>query len=130
MKEMLKELCLINGVSGDESAVREFIIGKVKNFCDYRVDPLGNLICFRKGRKSSDKKLMISAHMDEVGFIVTYINNDGTLCFDEVGGVNTTVAIGRQVNVAAADEVPVFACAVSRNGELIFPTLIVFTTNP
>ena len=99
MKELLKELCLINGVSGDESAVREFIIGKVKDFCEYRVDPLGSLICFRKGRKSSDRKLMICAHMDEVGFIVTYINPDGTLCFDEVGGVNTTVALGRQVRV-------------------------------
>lgn len=99
MKELLKELCLINGVSGDESAVREFIIDKVKDCCEYRVDPLGSLICFRRGRKSSEKKLMICAHMDEVGFIVTYINADGTLCFDEVGGVNTTVAIGRQVKV-------------------------------
>ena len=52
MKELLKELCLINGVSGDESAVREFIIGKVKDFCEYRVDPLGSLICFHKKRKS------------------------------------------------------------------------------
>ena len=99
MKELLKELCLINGVSGDESAVRDFIISKVKGCCEYSVDPLGSLICFRKGRRSSGKKLMICAHMDEVGFIVTYINSDGTLCFDEVGGVNTTVALGRQVRV-------------------------------
>ncbi|MBO7395337.1 MAG: M42 family metallopeptidase [Ruminococcus sp.] len=99
MKELLKELCLINGVSGDESAVREYIISKVKEFCEYRIDTLGSLICFRRGRKSSDRKLMICAHMDEVGFIVTYINPDGTLCFDEVGGVTTTVAIGRQVRV-------------------------------
>ena len=99
MKELLKELCMLNGVSGDESAVRDHIIEKVRDFCEYRVDPLGALICFRKGRKSSDKKLMICAHMDEVGFIVTYINPDGTLCFDEVGGVNTTVAAGRQVKV-------------------------------
>ncbi|MDE5936230.1 MAG: M42 family peptidase, partial [Ruminococcus sp.] len=81
MKELLKELCLINGISGDESAVRENIISKISGYCDYRVDNLGNLICFCKGRKSSDKKLMICAHMDEVGFIVTYIKNDGTLCF-------------------------------------------------
>ena len=99
MKELLKELCLENGVSGDESAVRELIISKVKDHCEYSVDPLGGLICFRKGRKNTEKKLMICAHMDEVGFIVTYINNDGTLCFDEVGGVNTTVALGRQVRV-------------------------------
>ncbi len=99
MKELLKELCLTNGVSGDESAVRDLIISMVKDFCEFSVDPLGSLICFRKGRRSSGKKLMICAHMDEVGFIVTYINSDGTLCFDEVGGVNTTVALGRQVRV-------------------------------
>lgn len=99
MKELLKELCLTDGVSGDESAVRELIISKIGDCCEYSVDPLGNLICFRRGRKSSGKKVMICAHMDEVGFIVTYINSDGTLCFDEVGGVNTTVALGRQVKV-------------------------------
>ncbi|MDE7363947.1 MAG: M42 family metallopeptidase [Ruminococcus sp.] len=101
MKELLKELCLVNGVSGDETAVRENIIGKIKDYCEYTVDNLGNLICFCKGRKKSDKKVMICAHMDEVGFIVTYINDDGTLCFGEVGGVDTSVIIGRQVKVGS-----------------------------
>lgn len=99
MKELLRELCLIDGVSGDESAVREYIIGKIKDVCEYRIDPLGNLICFRKGRKTPAKKLMICAHMDEVGFIVTAIKSDGTLAFGEVGGVDPAVAIGRQVRV-------------------------------
>lgn len=99
MNNLLKELCLINGTSGDETLVRNAIIGKIKDFCEYRVDNLGNLICFCKGKKSSDKKLMIAAHMDEVGFIVTYIRGDGTLCFNEVGGVDTSVVIGRQVTV-------------------------------
>lgn len=101
MKGLLRELCLINGTSGDESRVRNAIIEKVKDLCDYRIDNLGNLICFCKGKKSADKKLMIAAHMDEVGFIVTYINEDGTLCFDEVGGVDTSVVIGRQVTVGS-----------------------------
>lgn len=99
MKELLKELCLINGISGDENSVRENIISKIKDYCEYRVDNLGNLICFCKGKKSSGKKLMIAAHMDEVGFIVTYIKNDGTLCFGEVGGIDPSVIIGRQVAV-------------------------------
>lgn len=99
MKELLKELCLINGTSGNESAARDAIIEKVKDLCEYRVDALGNLICFCKGKKSSDKKVMICAHMDEVGFIVTYIRNDGTLCINEVGGINPSVVIGRQVKV-------------------------------
>ena len=56
MKELLKKLCLINGVSGDEDDVREFIISQVKDLCEYRIDNLGNLICFKKGRKAPDKK--------------------------------------------------------------------------
>ncbi|MDE5771845.1 MAG: M42 family metallopeptidase [Ruminococcus sp.] len=99
MKNLLKELCLIDGVSGDENAVRDFIIEKIKDFCEYRVDPLGNLICFRKGKNTPDKKLMICGHMDEVGFIVTAIRSDGTLSFDMVGGVDPSVTIGRQVKV-------------------------------
>ncbi|MDE5558262.1 MAG: M42 family metallopeptidase [Ruminococcus sp.] len=99
MKNLLKELCLINSISGDEKNVREVIIEKIKDFCEYSIDPLGNLICFRKGKKNSDKKLMICAHMDEVGFIVTGINPDGTLAFDMVGGVDSVVTIGRQVTV-------------------------------
>ncbi|MDE6520595.1 MAG: M42 family metallopeptidase [Ruminococcus sp.] len=101
MKELLKELCIINGVSGDETAVRENIISRIKDYCEYTVDNLGNLICFCKGRKKSDKKVMICAHMDEVGFIITYINDDGTLCFGEVGGIDTSVIIGRQVKVGS-----------------------------
>lgn len=100
MKELLKELCLIDGVSGDESAVREAIINKISDVCtDYRTDNLGNLICFMKGKKTPEKKFMICAHMDEVGFIVTAIHGDGTLAFDTVGGVDATVTLGRQVRV-------------------------------
>lgn len=99
MKDLLKELCLADSVSGDESAIREIIIEKIKKLCEYRIDPLGNLICFRKGKKTSDKKVMICAHMDEVGFIVTGIFPDGTLAFDMVGGVDASVTIGRQVKV-------------------------------
>lgn len=99
MKELLRELCLTDGISGDESAVRELIISKIKDVCDYRTDNLGSLICFKKGRKTPEKKLMICAHMDEVGFIVTYIRPDGTLSFDTVGGVDPAVVIGRQVRI-------------------------------
>ena len=98
MKELLKELCLIDGVSGDETAVREAVIEKIKDVCDdYHTDNLGSLICFKKGRKTPAKKLMICAHMDEVGFIVTAINGDGTLAFDMVGGVDPSVTIGMTI---------------------------------
>ena len=99
MKELLKELCLADGVSGDESAVRELIMSRIKDVCEYRVDNLGSIICFKKGKKTPAKKLMVCAHMDEVGFIVTYIRLDGTLSFGNVGGIDPSVVIGRQVRV-------------------------------
>lgn len=99
MKKLLEELCLLNGVSGDEDNVREFIINRVRSFCEYRTDNLGNLICFRKGRKAPPKKIMVAAHMDEVGFIITSVRSDGTLSFGTVGGVDASVVIGRQVRV-------------------------------
>ena len=53
---MLKELCLLNGASGDESAVREYIIEKIKPYCEYETDSLGSIIAFKKGRKRRIKK--------------------------------------------------------------------------
>lgn len=100
MLENLKELCLLNGISGDEKSVREYIISQIKDYVQsYTVDNLGNLIVFKKGKSSSNKKVLVSAHMDEVGLIATYINYDGTIKFDTVGGINPDVIIGRQVLV-------------------------------
>ena len=99
MTDYLEKLCLLNAISGDEDAVREFVIEKIKNYCDYSVDNLGNVIAFRKGRKTPSKKLMIAAHMDEVGLIVTSIRPDGTLTFDTVGGVDAAVVIGKKVTI-------------------------------
>lgn len=96
----LKELCLINGVSGNENAVRNFIINKIKDKCEYTVDNLGNVIALKKGKIKPDKKLMICAHMDEVGFIITYINDDGTILFDTVGGIDSSVIMGRRVTIS------------------------------
>ena len=66
MLDTIKTLCNIDGVSGREDAVRERIISLIKDHCEYSIDPLGSLICFKKGTCSSDKKIMFSAHMDEV----------------------------------------------------------------
>lgn len=95
----LKELCRLNGVSGDESAVAEYICGRIGGKCEYSTDPMGNIIAFKKGARRAEKKLMISAHMDEVGLIATYINDDGTLKFGCVGGIDPRVLFGRRVRV-------------------------------
>ncbi len=96
---MLKELCLINGISGREDEVRDYIIGLLPSDCAYGVDNLGNLIVEKKGSKRPKNKIMLSAHMDEVGFIITYITDDGFLKFAPVGGIDARVVFGRSVTV-------------------------------
>lgn len=99
MLETLKELCLLDGTSGREEKIREYIIAKIKDKCEYTVDPMCNIIADVKGKLSSENKVMLSAHMDEVGFIVTYICDNGFLKFTSVGGVDSKVVNGRHVTV-------------------------------
>ena len=96
---MLKELCLINGTSGDEGKVRDYIITQIKDYCEYSVDNLGSIIAYKKGKKAPKQKISINAHMDEVGFIVTGITDDGYLRFTSVGGIDSRVCLDRIVTV-------------------------------
>ena len=97
LAEYLEELCLLDGISGDEGAVRRYITSKIEGKCEYTVDPLGSVIAYCKGKKSAKRKLMLNAHMDEVGLIVTYICTDGCLKFASVGGVDTRILYGKRV---------------------------------
>ena len=99
MIEQLKNLCSLNGISGNEDNVRNYICKQIEKRCEYKIDNLGNIIAFKKGRLTPKNKVMISAHMDEVGLIVTYINDDGTLKIAPVGGVDPRVVFGRRVVV-------------------------------
>lgn len=106
MLELLKELCRLNGVSGAEDPVRNFIQTQAQPYADsLRSDALGNLIVFKRGKKSTENKLLLAAHMDEVGVIVTRITEEGFLKFDFVGGVDRRVAIGKPV-VLGENEIP------------------------
>lgn len=97
MLESLKELCMIDAASGREEDLRNYIISKIEGKCEYTVDPMGNVLCFKKGRKVPKNKILFTAHMDEVAFIVTYIESDGSIRFAPVGGVDKKVVLGRQV---------------------------------
>ena len=99
MLEMIKELCSLSGISGRENAVREYIIDKIKDYAEYSVDPLGNLIVFKKGKNPAKNKVMLDAHMDEVGMIVSAITPEGYLKFVKVGGIDSRVMLGRAVKV-------------------------------
>ena len=99
MLELVKELCSLPGISGRENKVRDYIISKIDGYCDYSVDSLGNLIAFKKGLRPAKNKVLIDAHMDEVGFIVTGVTGEGLLKFANVGGIDTKVFLGRNVTV-------------------------------
>ncbi len=99
MLDSLKSLCLIDGISGREDKVREYIISEIADKCEYEVDPMGNILAFKKGKNKASKKVMLSAHMDEVGYIVTYICDNGFLKFTSVGGVDSKVTLGKTVTV-------------------------------
>lgn len=98
--KLLKKLCLLDGISGDERAVRELIIDEIKDYADsITVDNLGNIVVHKKGRNRAKSRLMLSAHMDEVGLLVTDITSDGYLKFDEVGGIDRRILPGKSVTV-------------------------------
>lgn len=99
MLETLKTLCELNGTSGREEDIRAYILERIEGKCEIKVDALGNIIAFKEGKKRAKNKVMISAHMDEVGFIITYITDDGYLRFDCVGGIDEKVIVGRAVTV-------------------------------
>ena len=94
----LKELCLLGGTSGDEGAVREYIISHL-GANPYTVDALGNIIVEKKGAAAPKQKIMLAAHMDEVGMIITHIDDDGFLSFAPVGGIDAKALLGKRVRV-------------------------------
>lgn len=98
--DTLKELCALSGVSSREDAVRDYIRAQAAPYADsIRVDVMGNLIIEKKGAVPGGKKLMLAAHMDEVGLMVHTITDEGYLKFSTVGGIDRRVLIGKRVLV-------------------------------
>ena len=102
--ELLRQLCLIFGPTGCEDNVAEFIEGQIDGVCDrVHTDRLGNLIALIGSGEADRQRIMISAHMDEVGFMINQITDDGYLKFGTVGGIDPSVLCGK--NVTVGDEV-------------------------
>ena len=82
----LKKLCLTSSPAGRESKVRELIWDMIKPYADeVSVDALGNLIAIKRGK--GVRKIMLCAHMDEIGFIVNFIEDDGMIRVGLLGGI-------------------------------------------
>ena len=102
---VLKELCLLRGVSGDEGRVRDLIRAHVeKHATRVWTDPIGNLMAYKKGTEGK-KHVLLAAHMDEVGFMVLGINDNGLLSYEPVGGIDARVVVSKPVLVGEK-EVP------------------------
>ncbi len=101
MKELIKELTEAFGPSGSEDVVREAIKKHIAGRVDkMRTDPLGNLIALKKGQAESGveaRKIMLAAHMDEIGVIISHVDEKGFLRFARVGGVYPLTLLGSRV---------------------------------
>ena len=96
---LLKELTEAAGVSGNEKEVRDLIISEIKDHVDsFKIDRIGNVIAYKKG-KDTGKRLMITAHMDEVGLLVKEIDSMGLIKFMTVGGIDKRILVSKPVEI-------------------------------
>jgi len=105
--ELLSQLSEAVGVSGGEGAVRQIVLEQLQGHVDeHRVDALGNVLAWRQGQGRRNRlKVMLAAHMDEVGFMVMGIASDGTLIIEGVGSVDERQLLGKHVWIGA-DKTP------------------------
>jgi putative aminopeptidase FrvX len=103
--DLLKKLCETPSVAGRENRIREFIHENVKGYFDeIKVDPLGSLICKKFSQNKKKKKILLLCHMDEIGFLVSYINPKGYVFVDPVGGFDPRNLFSRRVLVCTEKE--------------------------
>jgi endoglucanase len=99
MKELIARLTAVFGPSGYEDRVRAAILEQIKDHVDeYRVDALGNLIAVKRAATSAPPlKVMLAAHMDEIGIMVTHVDEKGFCRFANIGGIFPEVTLGARV---------------------------------
>ncbi len=105
---LIKELSEAIGVSGAEDEVRSVILDAIKDHVeDIRIDPVGNVLAVKRGAnpRSEDLRVMVAAHMDEVGFMVMNVDSSGFITVAPIGGFDERVLPGLRV-VIGQDKVP------------------------
>lgn len=102
--ELLKKICETPGAPGFEQRIRSLVMEEVKPYADHvEVDPMGNVIAVKKGKEP--KRVMIAAHMDEISFLVTHIDDDGFLRFHPLGGFDPKTLTSQRVIVHGRKDV-------------------------
>ncbi len=98
MKPLIQKLTEIFSPSGYESAIRTFIRSEIESLADeVRVDAMGNLIAHKNGQGKKGHRIMVAAHMDEIGLMATHIDENGFIRFTGVGGIRPAHLIGSRV---------------------------------
>ncbi|MEQ8471875.1 MAG: M42 family metallopeptidase [Marinoscillum sp.] len=105
--KLLKAICEAPGAPGYENPVRQLIISEIKDHVDeYSIDNMGNLIAIKKGTKNPDgKKVMVAAHMDEIGFMVSHIDDKGFIRFQTLGGFDPKTLTAQRVIIHGKEDV-------------------------
>ena len=102
MKDLLKKLSNAPGVSGFENEVRDLMTLELNEYVDeIRVDNMGNLIAIKNG-DPGNKKVMLAAHMDEIGLMVRFIDKKGFIKFSKIGGINDQMLLNQTVYIQTA----------------------------
>lgn len=101
---LLKQICEIPGAPGFEQRVRAFVLHQLEGLADeVSVDALGNVIAVKKGR--TDKRMMVAAHMDEIGFMVTHIDDEGFIRFHPLGGFDPKTLTAQRVIIHGKQDI-------------------------
>ena len=93
--KLLSKVCEAPGAPGHEKLIRELILKEVKGLGDVSIDNMGNVTVFKKGIEN--KKVMVAAHMDEIGFIVSHIDDSGFVRFHPLGGFDPKTLTAQRV---------------------------------
>ncbi len=102
--ELLKKISETPGAPGFEKPIRDLIIQEVKSLVDdLYVDPMGNVVAVKKGKE--DQRVMIAAHMDEISFIVTHVDDEGFLRFHTLGGFDPKTLTAQRVIVHGREDI-------------------------
>lgn len=101
---LLKEICEVAGAPGFEQRIREVVLREVTPLVDeVQIDNMGNVHAIKKGKNA--KKVMLAAHMDEIGFIVTHINDKGFIYFHTLGGFDPKTLTAQRVIVHGTEDI-------------------------
>lgn len=102
--DLLNKICTIPGAPGFEKRIRDFVLEEIKDLADeIETDNMGNVYAIKRGK--SDKRVMIGAHMDEIGFIVTHIDDNGFIRFHTLGGFDPKTLTAQRVIVHGKEDV-------------------------